>query len=72
MTTINSIVPQENIQQVNSIAMVLLSMVDHYKLPESVNSIIMDLQCSAENLQGAAIMSEHVYNLRVMKLDLSS
>jgi hypothetical protein len=65
MTKTNSIVPQERLQAINSLAMVLLTMTEHYALPESVNCVIQDMQTEVENLLGAAIISKHVHNLKI-------
>lgn len=66
MTTVNSIVPQERLQAMNSLAMVLLAMTDYYDLPESVNCAIQDMQDEAETLCGFASMNEHNQTLKVI------
>ena len=60
MTNVNSIVPQDRLQAINSLAMVLLTMSEHYDLPESVNSVIQDMQDEAETLCGFASFNESV------------
>ena len=65
MTTVNSIVTSESIQQVNSISMVLLAMTDHYDLPESVDSMIMELNHCAETLKCSSVLNEHVHLLKI-------
>jgi len=65
MTTANSIVTTKSIQQVNSISMVLLSMSDHYDLPESVKSMIMELNDCAETLQYSSVLNEYVHLLKI-------
>ena len=68
MTNVNSIVPQERIQGINSISMVLLSMSDHYDLPDAVRLVIRDLHDEVETLSGFALLNEHVNNLKVVPL----
>ena len=65
MTTSNSIVPQDRIQAMNTLAMVLLTMSEHYDLPDSVNYVIQDMQDEAETLLGFAILNKTVNNIKL-------
>jgi len=65
MTSSNSIVPQDRLQAMNSLAMVLLTMSEFYDLPESVTCVIQDMQDEAETLCGLAVFNEHVNKLKV-------
>ena len=66
MTTENSIVSTQLVQDVNSISMVLLTMSEHYELPEPLRLLIQDVNDIAESLSSSSSINEHIHNLKVV------
>lgn len=54
----NLIIPEVKVQELDSIAMILLSMSEYYNLPEPVKLIIDELQVKAESLKGHSWINE--------------
>lgn len=59
--TINNLTVTENeLKQIESLSMTLLSMVDSYDLPEAVSNVINDLNDEAESLKIRCLMEHHL------------
>lgn len=54
----NFIIPQDKVNELDSISMVLLTMSEHYDLPEPVALIIHELQDKAESLKSYSWINE--------------
>lgn len=58
MTNSNCITPIDRLQEIDSLANILLSMANHYDLPESVGLIIEELNDKTESLNLHGLLNQ--------------
>jgi len=58
MTNCNCIVPVQLLQEIDTLANVILSMSQHYPLPEPLENMVQELNSKAESLQLHGLLNQ--------------